>query len=556
MRSGRVLAAVAGLVGIFGVTAAFAATAVTVGWGTAITVPGIAAFSKPANASANLNTVSCAGIRSCAAGGYYTDRAHKVQAFVAAENNGVWGKAIRVPGTGGLNLGGDAVVTPVSCGSAGNCAAGGFYYDGSLHRHTFVVEEKNGAWGSAIEVPGTAALNTGGDGPAVDALSCPSAGNCVATGGLFLAEEKNGVWGSAFDLPGGAALHSIFFGGRAVSCPSAGNCAVGGSYLDGSGGGARPGQFVVEEKNGIWGNAIELPGIATLDVDRGALMSSLSCGAVGDCAAGGYYLDGSGGAQAWVASEKNGVWGNAIEVPGTAALKASLLQVSSVSCPAVGTCVAGGGYLSSTRKYRGFVVNEKNGVWKQAIKLTGSRAFNHSSDWVNSISCATARSCAAGGPGFVVNKTSGVWRKAIKVPLEVDSISCAKAGWCAAGGREDGKALVVTEKNGIWRKAMEVPGSAALNVGGSAQVSSVSCSAAGSCAAGGYYNDGSHDQAFVVTETNGVWSDAAEVPGSADLNLGGDARVAAVSCATANSCVAGGFYTDGSDFRQAFVTSP
>jgi len=453
MRSGRVLAAVAGLVGIFGVTAAFAATAVTVGWGTAITVPGIAAFSKPANASANLNTVSCAGIRSCAAGGYYTDRAHKVQAFVAAENNGVWGKAIRVPGTGGLNLGGDAVVTPVSCGSAGNCAAGGFYYDGSLHRHTFVVEEKNGAWGSAIEVPGTAALNTGGDGPAVDALSCPSAGNCVATGGLFLAEEKNGVWGSAFDLPGGAALHSIFFGGRAVSCPSTGNCAVGGSYLDGSGGGARPGQFVVEEKNGIWGNAIELPGIATLDVDRGALMSSLSCGAVGDCAAGGYYLDGSGGAQAWVASEKNGVWGNAIEVPGTAALKASLLQVSSVSCPAVGTCVAGGGYLSSTRKYRGFVVNEKNGVWGKAI----------------TVRAATVLGVSFTGP--------------------VTSVSCAGAGNCTAGGSygRHPYPFFVAEKNGVWDKAVAVPGIPPLTTGGNAVLNSVSCVSTGRCVGGGYY---------------------------------------------------------------------
>lgn len=454
MRSWRVLAAVVGSVGIFGVTAAFATTAATVSWGKAITLPGSAAFSSQKHAFASTNTVSCAGVGSCAAGGYYTDRSFKVQAFVAAQNNGVWGTAVKVPGTTGLNAGGNAAVSPVSCGSAGNCVAGGFYYDGSLHRHPFVVEEKNGVWGSAIEVPGTAALNTGGDGPSVDALSCPSAGNCVATGGLYLAEEKNGVWGTAFDLPGGAALNSIGFGGRAVSCTSTGNCAVGGRYTPSVAGAAGLGLFVVEEKNGVWGNAIDLPGIAALDVGRGALMSSLSCGAVGDCAAGGYYLDGSGRFQAWVASEKNGVWGNAIEVPGTAALKAPDIEVNSVSCAAVGTCVAGGGYLSSTRHYRGFVVNEKNGVWGKAI----------------TVRAATVLGVSFTGP--------------------VNSVSCAGAGNCAAGGYygRHPYAFLVAEKNGVWGKAVEVPGSAALVTGGDAVLNTVSCVSTGHCVGGGYYD--------------------------------------------------------------------
>ena len=46
---------------------------------------------------------------------------------MASERNGRWGTAIEVPGTAALNAGGDAEVTSVSCASAGNCAAGGFY---------------------------------------------------------------------------------------------------------------------------------------------------------------------------------------------------------------------------------------------------------------------------------------------------------------------------------------------------------------------------------------------------------------------------------------------
>jgi hypothetical protein len=41
-------------------------------------------------------SVSCATAGACAAGGYYFDRSHHPQVFVASENNGVWGMAIQV----------------------------------------------------------------------------------------------------------------------------------------------------------------------------------------------------------------------------------------------------------------------------------------------------------------------------------------------------------------------------------------------------------------------------------------------------------------------------
>ncbi len=39
-----------------------------------------------------------------------------------------WGKAEKVPGTAALNQGGDAQVRSVSCAAAGNCSAGGLYF--------------------------------------------------------------------------------------------------------------------------------------------------------------------------------------------------------------------------------------------------------------------------------------------------------------------------------------------------------------------------------------------------------------------------------------------
>ena len=45
----------------------------------------------------------------------------------------------------------------MSCASAGNCAAGGYYAARrSGYYQGFVADERNGRWGKAIEVPGLA----------------------------------------------------------------------------------------------------------------------------------------------------------------------------------------------------------------------------------------------------------------------------------------------------------------------------------------------------------------------------------------------------------------
>ena len=102
---------------------------------------------------------------------------------MVSETNGVWGSAVEVPGTAALNSAGNAGVNAVSCGAAGECAAGGYYLVGSppfQHDQAFVVSETGGVWGSAVEVPGTAALNSGSAG--VNAVSCGAAGECAAGG--------------------------------------------------------------------------------------------------------------------------------------------------------------------------------------------------------------------------------------------------------------------------------------------------------------------------------------------------------------------------------------
>jgi hypothetical protein len=440
----------------------------------------------------------------------------------AAASGGTWGTAAEVPGTAALNKGGDAAITSVSCVSAGNCSAGGYYKDSSGHVQVFTVGEKGGTWGTAEEVPGTAALNKGGS-AGISSVSCASAGNCSAAGGYtdasghaqgFVVTEKDGTWGTALQVPGLGALNKGGIAGvTSVSCGSAGNCSAGGSYK-GALGGVQG--FVVGEKDGTWGTAQNVPGLEALNVHGVASISSVSCGSAGNCSAGGSY-DGADQEGAFVVGEKDGTWGTAEQVPGTATPGGSI--VDSVSCSSAGNCSAGGSYASSDGV---FAVAETDGTWGTAQDISFPTALG------------------------------------VRGNIELWSLSCASAGNCSAGGTYTSgagiEAFVVAEADGTWGAAEEVPGTATLNVGKNALTESVSCGSAGNCGAGGYYDSIGHHQAFAAGEADGTWGTAEEVAGTAALNQGGSAAITSVSCTAADHCSAGGWYRDGADNRQqAFV---
>ncbi len=370
-------------------------------WRAAIEVPGTGTLNKGGNAA--VDSVSCASAGNCAAGGLLTDGSGHIQAFVASETNGTWHAAIEVPGTRGLNKGGNAAVDSVSCASAGNCAAGGGYTDGSGHHQAFVASETNGTWHAAIEVPGTAALNKRGE-AGVSSVSCASARNCAAVGGYkdssrhhqaFVASETNGTWHPAIEVPGTAALNKGGFATvSSVSCASAGNCLAGGSYFAAE---ADIQAFVASETNGTWHPAIEVPGTAALNIGRSADVMSVSCTSAGNCAAGGYYNDLDNGGQAFVASERDGVWRKAIEVPGTAALNSLGAEVASLSCASAGNCAAGGFYTTGDSG-QAFVASEANGTWRTAIEVPARPRLNKGADAaVASVSCGSAGNCVAVG---------------------------------------------------------------------------------------------------------------------------------------------------------------
>jgi hypothetical protein len=249
-----------------------------------------------------------------------------------------------------------------------------------------------------------------------------------------------------------------------------------------------------------------VPGLGALNKGGNAEVSSVSCAAPGNCAAGGtYYSDADGHHQAFVVSEKNGSWGTARQVAANLNTDGRAF-VNTVSCASAGNCAAGGEF-SNAIGAEAFVVSEVNGTWAAAQAVVGT--LNESGDaQVTSVSCASAGNCSAGGnfdiggyeAAFLVSEKNGHWGTAFNVPglnkatreSFLNSVSCASAGNCAAGGSYDGDpfgAWVAREKNGVWGKWTGVPGLGALNKGRSVSVNSVSCASATSCVAGGYYQE-------------------------------------------------------------------
>jgi PASTA domain-containing protein/List-Bact-rpt repeat protein len=132
----------------------------------------------------------------------------------------------------------------VSCASTGDCGAVGHYYDSSRVSHGLLLSETAGSWAPGVEA---AAPTTTDPGAGLSSVSCTSAGNCAAVGyysagssrGGLLLTETAGSWapGAAAGLPANA-LPAAVPGLSSVSCPPDGSCSAAGAYGDDTGGSA------------------------------------------------------------------------------------------------------------------------------------------------------------------------------------------------------------------------------------------------------------------------------------------------------------------------------
>ena len=380
--------------------------------------------SEAAPAGVSVVGLACPSLGSCVGAGLSGPSAD-----VVTQSGRRWrASVVQLPGTPA------GVFAPrlssVSCGSVGNCTAVGSFntpFPHGVENHVLLVSEKAGTWGTgfAVQLPPDAATTTDdngfGPGGIASVVSCPSAGNCAASGTYaagpepggylnrpeaWVATEQAGEWGHALgvQLPGTAAAAGQFGGFTGLSCPSAGNCTAAGGYQ------AKGGEqgLIVTERNGVWSPATQAPlphgGVAPGDPNEFVNpLYSVSCASPNDCAAIGAYVKKSGRFQnrprGWLLSKRHGTWraskatlagpGGKVSVPG-------YVSLNSVNCPSPGNCVAVGTYDNGGH---GLIEIERNGTWRPGIRpaLPANAAPKKAWASLYSVSCASTNHCTALG---------------------------------------------------------------------------------------------------------------------------------------------------------------
>ena len=417
----------------------------------------------------------------------------------------------------------------------------------------------------------------------VTAIACASVGNCTMVGSYvdgsgggqgLLVIQSAGVWHTATEaiLPTNAASDPrVKLTG--VSCASAGNCTAIGSYIDSSG---HTQGLGLTETSGTWARGVELihPAFVNVSADPRISLNGISCAASGDCSAVGTYLNNNGHPEGMLLTQINGAWGTSPARDAEATLPADAaaepaVSLASVSCGAIGECVAVGSYTNSSGHQQGLEIPESSTTWGVGIAaLLPAGAAANPAVSLTSVSCASAGECAAVGTyndasnhtlGLLLSESAGTWMTGLPATLPADaagspavsltSVSCPSAGSCDAVGSYNDTAgdlqgLMVTESSGSWTSgvAPTIPADAGATV--FVQVLSVSCAGAGDCVAvGNYLDDSFVAHPVLLSQSGGAWSPGVE----AVLPFGAAFPFAdreTVACATGGHCAAAIGYTD------------
>ncbi len=343
-----------------------------------------------------------------------------------------------------------------------------------------------------------------------------------------------------------------------TSCAAAGNCVSVGAYQTGP---SAASGLIETLSDGTW-TALEAP--VPAGGSNGELFG-VSCPAVGQCAASGSYVDGSGNRQAEALVLSQGTWtATGIAAPADAATNPNVALVN-ISCPTIGTCVAGGFYENSGPFTEGLLVTQSGGSWTAVSAPLPAGAASPAHSFVLNVACSGPGSCEAVGQYtdalshtqvLLDALSGGTWAAtAVTLPAGADpaagaaleGVACPKSGPCTGVGGYtntggDVVPLVVTGSGG-GAVATEgpLPPDAAASGSGEDVLFSVACPSSTACQAVGTYvaqsNTGTGTSPLIATQSGSSWS-AIRGPGSFDP--AGHTALVGVSCSWPGSCTAFG----------------
>jgi hypothetical protein len=216
------------------------------------------------------------------------------------------------------------------------------------------------AWsGTEAPLPGhAAALTSDTVYDALDGISCPATGTCLAVGlltpqdgsgwRLLVERLSNGTWTpeqTPPPLPAGAdSAGSSWLNYIVCSSPSA--CTAVGGYSTSAAGGSTPNAGLVETLSGTTWTAASVPLPPGAGQDSQVILGSVACPTAGGCIAAGINEDLSSvgsvvSSQALITTEDGGTWTSAeAPLPPDAATTARNAELNFIACTGPGTCAS------------------------------------------------------------------------------------------------------------------------------------------------------------------------------------------------------------------------
>lgn len=475
--------------------------------------------------NAEFRDVSCGGATSCVAVGEYVGTDGFQRTFSEVWNGTAW-RIVNPVSPAGVQA---SELDAVSCTSPGSCQAVGWTRTGATGPRSLIAESWTGTrWRTdPIQQPGGASL---------DSVSCAAPGSCLAVGERTttngteqaIAQRWNGHRWSAV-IPRRPLAFSQLSG---VSCPRARDCyAVGWASV----GRVAAGRPVVEHWTGRWTL------LTAFRPARRAVLTSVSCPTASSCTAVG--TSGVDSTRMLVEDLARGKWTESLPAA-PSQVPAGTAGMYRVSCSAPRVCTAllsyGGEELTWAIAARG-----RMGGFKVTVP-TGDVSMDNA----NGVSCRAAGCTIVGalndndgrgdafssGTPFAWRGTGGLFTPQV-TPNPVGtaggvlaSVSCTTSGFCAAATSTGGNYDFVTvgDPSVLVRHSARGPWTAPPN-SGSGFLSSVSCTSARFCLAMG-------SPAGAEQWDGQEWSELS-APDPFDPVSGG---LGAVSCVTPSSCLAVG----------------
>jgi hypothetical protein len=398
-------------------------------------------------------------------------------------------------------------------------------------------------------------------------VACGSATSCTAVGtsgqaGILLSRTRQTWARSAVPVPATAASAVSL---AAVTCPAATACVIGGHYRTAAGQ-----QGLLLTGSGAAWTATTAPLPLTAAANPDASVAALSCATSVSCVAVGQYAGASSAYPLLLTGHGSSWSAQQAPLPADAARKPAAGLVS-VACPSATVCTAVGSYIDTSGNRQGMLVTEHGTSWTATRSpLPASAVLPGAS--LSAVACPQPGQCVAVGSfsrqtrGFVVSGSGTSWTAA-QTPLPAGAaatqaasfraVACSSASSCVAAGSYtdtsgSSQGLLVTWHDpGLTALTAALPAGAAPRQGQpGAGLTSVACSSASSCVAGGGYTDTTGDaQVLLLTSSGSAWTPLrAPVPanartvGSQAQGAVGPPTLTSVACPAVSACVAVGSY--------------